>query len=620
MTADEDAQTREQQRELYKTTQPLFVIDANAAKQRAERDDALDRLVTGGRGPALTAHDVIRSTISRVGEEARAERQFDRVDYRAPHAEGERAPADTMRPTRTIASETAQALASELMRSAVAAFEQVIARRSDQERAAKEAARPDLLAAIVTPLDETSEAPKQEAAEREAPEPEAPKQEAAQQEAPDPSPAAPQRSERAAAPTQSMPVPAAAPEPFRASPRLSARAPLFRAEAIAAYARGERAASVLRITTIPRWALLAALGLAVLVALAVISFAKVEERSAARGVLRTPFGLSPVLPLISGRVRDVLVAPGAHVEAGQLLVLLDTTPIEAERAEAAQRLAALEEQWRLQSESLRAQFSRSEQLGKARVALLESRQVGQRRRVARSNDQVRRMKAPELDAVIERSARDQSEESLDRARDELLRMADELSALRLQLGSSRSEFEQQLAAGQARIREAEAKFQATGMLLQQAELRAPNAGKIESLRVHPGQTVQAGEWIARIVRDGTPHTIVAFVPERDAAFLHVDAAARVEIDKLPAGEFGLAKARVARVGGELAEASEIVQSLGEGALTGPHVRVELELQDAPETERVKQFMRAGTLVTARIALRDRRLLAIVFEPVRRWLE
>jgi hypothetical protein len=31
-------------------------------------------------------------------------------------------------------------------------------------------------------------------------------------------------------------------------------------------------------------------------------------------------------------------------------------------------------------------------------------------------------------------------------------------------------------------------------------------------------------------------------------------------------------------------------------------------------------LRSGTLVTARIALRDRRLLSIIFEPARRWLE
>jgi HlyD family secretion protein len=169
------------------------------------------------------------------------------------------------------------------------------------------------------------------------------------------------------------------------------------------------------------------------------------------------------------------------------------------------------------------------------------------------------------------------------------------------------------------VRDARSKVDTANLLLLQTELRAPIDGKVESLRVHAGQTVQAGEWVARVVRDETPRSLVAFVPERDAAFLRVGAFAHVEVDKLPAGEFGLAEARVVRVGSELAEPAEVAAALGDAAPKGVHVRVELALQDGPGTARVRPYLRPGTLVTARIALRDRRLLAIVFEPARKWL-
>jgi hypothetical protein len=88
----------------------------------------------------------------------------------------------------------------------------------------------------------------------------------------------------------------------------------------------------------------------------------------------------------------------------------------------------------------------------------------------------------------------------------------------------------------------------------------------------------------------------------------------VELDQLPVGEFGQLPAQVVRIADELAEPSELSEAFGDGAPHGPHVRVELALLGART-----RALRAGTQVTARIALRDRRLLALVFEPARRWL-
>jgi len=576
---------------LFKTTQPMFVFSESAAPIAG-----LERLVTGGRAALAAEREVLLLPSARVGEH---------VDLAATHAAG---------PLQHIGDRAALGAVPRLSSSSLASVatrEDLIAQRVNlANRTSREAT-----SEVCVDSETTTRRIAQWKAAR------------AATSAPAPAPVGAndtRTSEAECLASARMEVapssePAASPASSPAR-KLSAQSPLFRAEALAAYARGERVASVLRITTVSRWTLLSVLGGALLVALGVISFAKVEERSAARGVLRMPFGVQPVLPLIGGQVREVLAAQGAQVSAGQVLVRLDTTPIEAERGEAQERLAALEEQWRLQRQSLQTRFLRSEALTRTRIGLLEARQRGQQRRIVRHNEQVSRVEAPELTSVIERTVRDRTAEALDGARDDLLRMQDETSALRLQLASSRGEYEQQLAAGEQHIREARAKLDASNMLLQQTELRAPIAGRLESLRAQAGQTVQAGEWIARVVRDGSPQTIVAFVPERDAAFLRVGAQARVEIDKLPAGEFGLARAHIERVGAELADAAELTAALGEGVLTGPHVRVELTLDDAPETERVRQFLRAGTLVTARIALRDRRLLAIVFEPFRKWLK
>lgn len=427
---------------------------------------------------------------------------------------------------------------------------------------------------------------------------------------------------RGSEPAPSVPSsPAPATQARHAStPRHSASSPLFRAEALAAYQRGERAASVLRITSVSRWALLLAVGTALCFALGLTMFGHVEERSAARGVLRAPFGVQPVVAQVGGTVRELLVQAGDPVTAGQLLARLDATPLRSELQEAEQRLAAISEQWTRTRATLRSGHQRTVQLMATRLRVLEQRQRRQGARIGRRQARAARLHAPELDGVLEGSAREETVEAVEGARDDLLRLSDELSSLRLQVTEEQREHDQQLSAGDERVRESRGRRDALALLLSQTELHAPSAGRVESLRVQPGQVVQAAEWVARIVSDAAPSTLLAFVPERDVAFLRSGAAANVELDQLPVGEFGLARAHVTRVADELADPSELTSALGANAPEGPHVRVELTLDDDPSSARIKPYLRPGTLVTARIALRDRRLLAIVFEPARKWLE
>lgn len=408
--------------------------------------------------------------------------------------------------------------------------------------------------------------------------------------------------------------------PRETAPRHAAHSPPFRAEALAAYGRGERAASVLRTASVSHAALLLALAFVLLLGAAVTAVASVEETSAARGVLRMAFGVQPVVASIAGTVREVTVAPGARVSAGEVIARLDATPLEAELQMAERQLAAIEEEWQVTRAALERSHARGAQLLAWRIALLERRRRNQAGRVGQRAAQAARIGAPELDGVVEDTVREQRREAVAAARDGLLQMMEELTTLRHRATTEESEYQLRIAAANQRVSEARTRRDSARMLLDQTVLRAPIAGRLESLRVHPGQVVQPAEWIARVVRDETPRAITAFVPERDAAFLRVGAKGSIEIDQLPAGEFGHAVAVVTRVAGELAERSELTAALGEdSAPHGPHVRVELALQHDAASAGVWPHLRPGTLVTARIALRERRLFAIAFEPARRWL-
>lgn len=413
-------------------------------------------------------------------------------------------------------------------------------------------------------------------------------------------------------------APCATPKPPPAKAP-SASPKLFRAQALAAQARGERAGVIVRVTSGSRWALLLTLASAVLAASLFAAFGQVEERAAARGVLRASFGVQPVIPLVAGTLREVMVQPGAEVREGEVIARLETAALEVSLQEAEQQLATIAAQWSTTRASLEARHRESVALLEARLLLLERRRARSGQRLSRRGARAERLRAPELASVLEQDVRDRTAEEVESARDELLHVAEELSAVRLQISAQNGELEQRIAAGEERVAAARTERDAARALLQQTELRAPVSGKLESLRAHAGQVVQAGEWIARVVRDETPRDLVVFVRERDAAFLEKGAQASVEVDQLPLGEFGVGHAHVSRIGAELADRAELTAALGEAAPEGSHVRVELQLDEQATPSAIRAKLRSGTLVTARITLRDRRLLGILFEPARRWL-
>ena len=125
--------------------------------------------------------------------------------------------------------------------------------------------------------------------------------------------------------------------------------------------------------------------------------------------------------------------------------------------------------------------------------------------------------------------------------------------------------------------------------------------------------------LAKIVPRGAAATVTVLVREKDAAFLRPGTPARLEIDRLPVGEFGTAGAVVTRVASDLASSDEMQELMGPGATpAGPQLRVEVALAEDARTSQLRPYFASGTLVTARFALRQRRILTLLFDPLRRW--
>jgi hypothetical protein len=133
--------------------------------------------------------------------------------------------------------------------------------------------------------------------------------------------------------------------------------------------------------------------------------------------------------------------------------------------------------------------------------------------------------------------------------------------------------------------------------------------------------VSADDVVARLIPDGTPLTVVSFVPERDRAFLAIGATARIEVDQLPSAEFGAINGRITRIGSDVASAAELREALGDHAqVAGPMVRVELTVTDDAQRQKLLPHLRAGSLVGVRYTLRRRRVITLIVEPLRHFLE
>jgi hypothetical protein len=106
----------------------------------------------------------------------------------------------------------------------------------------------------------------------------------------------------------------------------------------------------------------------------------------------------------------------------------------------------------------------------------------------------------------------------------------------------------------------------------------------------------------------------------DRAFVKTGMEVRVELDQLPVGEFGSARARITRVSSEIAGQPEVEKALGAAAPPGVHFAVELVLLDDAVTQRLTSRLGSGTLLSVRMPLRKRRVIQLVFDPIRRALD
>jgi membrane fusion protein (multidrug efflux system) len=287
---------------------------------------------------------------------------------------------------------------------------------------------------------------------------------------------------------------------------------------------------------------------------------------------------SPVQAPVAGRVVQANLTLGREVQAGELLVEIDTGAEGQRLQEEQERLAALKPQL----EALRRQLSSEEQrlvqereVGRSAVeeARARSAETEATARFASENLQTMAQLSQDVVAPLEVKRAKADEEASQavaraltftlqrivasqRAREsELLARIAELRRTEAQLAGS-------IATSAAAVRSFEQE-------INQRRIRAPIAGRLgEVATLRPGAVLREGERVATVVPSGRLRLIAGFPPAVAVGRLQKGQKARLRLDGFPWSQFGAVEARVDSV------ATEVRDGL---------IRVEFSLDQAPSS-------------------------------------
>ena len=368
-----------------------------------------------------------------------------------------------------------------------------------------------------------------------------------------------------------------------------------------------------------RWTALLLLGSLVVLLSAVAYFGHVEVTSKAMGSLRVAAGPTAITVQASGVVANLRVKAGDAVEAEQQIASIEAKELKARVDRTSQQVELLREETRkarsatetLQQKSIQA-LEHKRNLLWQRAKLKQAQVTARRGHAERVRELARQGAASEFDALT-------ANEAASAADEELLSLRQQVAEIGVQIADRKHAYGTERIEREFQVREAEVGLAEAETMAVLAQVRAPEAGTVESLLVSEGEVVQAGATVARIIPDGKASSAVVFAPATDAAFLRSGLRASLEFPSLPVSEYGKAQATVARVGNDLAVPAEI-RSVPGADLSAQEglVRVELSVVENRAWSMMQPHLHSGAPVVARIETRRRRIITLVFDFLRSW--
>ncbi|HVI93035.1 MAG TPA: HlyD family efflux transporter periplasmic adaptor subunit [Anaeromyxobacter sp.] len=415
------------------------------------------------------------------------------------------------------------------------------------------------------------------------------------------------------APAPAAAAPAASPAPAPA-PRL------FREEALRNRLAFEEGRGVVRVSPPWTWALLWTVVAALVATLTASFVGHVEVTGRGRGILRPASGVRVLTAQMTGTVVAIGARSGEQVKQGATLLRIESASTKAQLLEADRELDALKTRFAAVSSEEDQHYAEQVENLKARAKRIEEQIASLHGSVQFFDRRLQADLGLLKKGLVSEMAVGESRDALAQANRQLSAAEQTLDQTRQELASLQGRRQDELWSRQQQLAAAQNKRDALAVMMQQSVIEAPEAGTVDAVVVREGEVVQAGQMIGKLVPGESTLHVVSFLAERDRAFVKPGDEAQLELDQLPHAQYGTLRARVVRIGDDLASASEIRDALGDIKVDAPSYRVELDVTDAGAADAAHVKLRTGTLMNVRYTLRRERLATLVLSPLKRWFK
>ena len=217
-----------------------------------------------------------------------------------------------------------------------------------------------------------------------------------------------------------------------------------------------------------------------------------------------------VSPKILGRISQILADEGDTVKEGQLLVLLDSSDLVSQKAQAV---------------ALKDQSVAAVRQARAKAELDEKNVKVQEVGLAKAREDIDRAKVQLEGNVIPKEQYDHLKKAFEAAQAQL-------DASRAQIGVGKSQVE----SAEVSIRTADAQIGTIETQLNNTKVYAPCAGRIAKRWLLPGDVTQPGQSVLTITRDSRKW-VLAFFEETKVGGIHDGQQAEFTVDAFPGVKF-----------------------------------------------------------------------------------
>ncbi len=377
--------------------------------------------------------------------------------------------------------------------------------------------------------------------------------------------------------------------------------------------------------------LLTAMLLAVVLALLIfLSLASFNRKETVSGYLKPDMGLAKVLPPRSGVIRQLYVADGQQVKAGDHLALI-AMPDELAKGDSLsatlqQGIGQQAELVKLRRQQLITQFNQQASEYNNRYSLSQSllQDLHAQQQLLEQRLALNVQRQDNFTALTQRGAISATE--LQQQQELVLNIRQQLAELNANIQNQKSqiaqlagfierlpsEHQQQLAlldSELSRLMQQHTELSARGEML----ITAPVSGRVTNLVATAGNTVRPELPLLTIMPDNAELQAILLVPTRAFGFVQPGQRTRLRFDAFPYQRFGLYDGEVIKTAQAIVLPGEVDMPV---AVQEPVYLVQVALgQQEIRAYGTTVPLQSGMLLSADIVLEQRSLLAWLFEPI-----